>query len=156
MSDFPQYGSCECQSIRYEIIAEPLFIHVCHCTRCQKRTGSAFNITVLVFVNDFALIEGKPDHFLTTTDSGAELSTYTCSSCRDNLYHTHPGYTGIVMPTGGTLDDRSWVQPKAHIYTESKQPWVQLPDGIPTFSEMYKLEDVWPKESIAKLSDTSV
>ena len=35
-------GGCSCDQIRYELLAEPMFTHCCHCHLCQQITGSAF------------------------------------------------------------------------------------------------------------------
>ncbi len=56
------------------------------------------------------------------------------------------------MPTGGTLDDTSWLDPKVHIYVKSKQPWLEISAGDRTFHEMYDLAEVWPKESLERLA----
>ncbi|RLA39524.1 MAG: aldehyde-activating protein [Gammaproteobacteria bacterium] len=154
MTDFTQHGSCNCQSIRYTITDAPLFTHVCHCTKCQKRTGSAFVLNAMVLEDDFALSEGALDSFSTLTDSGAELSAYTCPSCRDVLYYTLPGFQRIIMVAGGTFDDASWLKPDAHIFTRSKQAWVELSDEIPAYREMYELEKAWPQASLAKLAES--
>lgn len=152
MSNFLQYGSCQCQSIRYKITDVPLFTHLCHCTLCQKRTGSAFVLNVMVLEDEFSVTEGVPEGYTTTTDSGAMLSTFACSTCRDNLYHTHPGFQRIIMLAGGTVDDPSWLKPQANIFTKSKQPWVELSGEIPAYPGMYELEEAWPAASLAKLA----
>lgn len=154
MTDFLQHGSYNCQSIRYPITDAPLFTQICHCTVCQKRTGSAFFINVMVFEIDFTLTKGAPERYSSATGSSAELSAFACPSCRDILHYTHPGYQRIIFIQGGTLDDSSWLKPQAHIFTKSKPAWVELSDEIPAYPEMYELEDVWPKESLAKLTES--
>jgi hypothetical protein len=154
MTDFPKHGSCNCQSVQYTITDAPLFTHLCHCTKCQKRTGSAFVLNIMVFVNDIALTSAAPESYTTITDSGSELTTFACSSCRDILYHTHPEFARIVMIAGGTVDDPGWIKPQAHIFVRSKQPWLELSNDIPAYLEMYQLEDTWPQASLAKLAET--
>ena len=50
----------------------------------------------------------------------------------------------------GTLDDPDLLPPDVHIFTASKQPWVVLPEGTPTFAEYYERESLWPAESLAR------
>lgn len=50
----------------------------------------------------------------------------------------------------GTLDNPSKVEPDVHIYTDSKLPWVRLPEGARSFGEYYEIEEVWPKESLER------
>ena len=38
----PLSGGCQCGGVRYEIKAKPLTVYVCHCTECQRQSGSAF------------------------------------------------------------------------------------------------------------------
>lgn len=47
----------------------------------------------------------------------------------------------------GTLDEPDALQPDVHIYTSSKQPWVQLPAGAKAFPEYYKPAELWPQDS---------
>ena len=154
MTDYPQRGSCQCQSIRYTITDAPLFTHLCHCTKCQKRTGSAFVLNAMVLEDDFSITEGAPECYSAIRDSGAEFLTFGCPSCRNNLYSTHTGFHRIIMISGGTLDDPSWLKPQAQIFTNNKQAWLELSDDIPAYPEMYELEDTWPEASLAKLAET--
>jgi hypothetical protein len=108
----------------------------------------------MVLEDEFVITEGVPEGYTTATDSGAELSTFACPSCRDNLYYTHPGFQRIIMIAGGTVNDPSWLKPQANIFTKSKQPWVELSKQIPSYLEMYELEEAWPKESLAKLVES--
>ena len=51
----------------------------------------------------------------------------------------------------GTLDDPDGLAPDIHIYTDSKQPWVVLPEGVPAVPEYYSLKEYWPKASLERL-----
>ncbi len=35
-------GGCQCGNIRYEVVGTPKQLVVCHCTDCQRQSGSAF------------------------------------------------------------------------------------------------------------------
>jgi hypothetical protein len=131
-----------------------LFTQICHCTLCQKRTGSAFFLNIMVFEGDFALIKGATDNYSTLTGNGLDLLTFACPSCHKVVYHTHPEYQRIIMIAGGTVNDASWLKPQAHIYTNSKQAWVELSDDIPAYREMYELEEAWPPASLVKLTES--
>ena len=44
----------------------------------------------------------------------------------------------------------SLVSADIHIFTSSKQPWVQLRSDIPSVAEYYERESYWPPESLAR------
>ena len=150
---YRQTGGCICNMVRYEISGPPLFTHVCHCKTCQKLTGSAFWITMVTLKKDFKFTAGSADTMYVPLDSGAKLETGFCPKCGTRLYGIHENYPHVMVPAVGTLDDTSCVSPQAHIYTRSKQSWINLPDNIPSYSEKYDINELWPKESIERLNE---
>lgn len=64
------YGGCACGQVRYQINDDPLFTHACHCEDCQRRTGSAFVVHLVVAENDFE-IDGITRRVTLPTGSGA-------------------------------------------------------------------------------------
>ncbi len=58
---------------------------------------------------------------------------------------------GIRFVRVGTLDNPDLLPPDIHIFTESKQPWVELPRNIPAVPEYYDLKAYWPKASLERL-----
>jgi len=53
-------GGCACGAVRYRLTSEPLFVHCCHCLNCQRQTGSAFVINVLIEADRVELLAGDP------------------------------------------------------------------------------------------------
>ena len=125
----PQTGGCQCGKLRYEITQAPHMICTCHCTKCQRFTGSAFSIAMLVDVPAFHLT-GEPRALLNTADSGRSVSRWVCPECGSWICSAGPGIKTSPFRTvrAGTLDDTSWLRPTAHFWTRSKQPWVVLPN----------------------------
>ncbi|MDZ4095973.1 MAG: GFA family protein, partial [Paracoccaceae bacterium] len=41
-------GHCTCGAIRYCLTEPPLFVHACHCTWCQRETGTAFAVNAMI------------------------------------------------------------------------------------------------------------
>ena len=64
---FPLIGGCQCAAMRYEIAEAPLRSYICHCTDCQRITGSAFSLAIVVSDKEF---RADPPHF----PSGAVLN----------------------------------------------------------------------------------
>jgi hypothetical protein len=53
-------GGCTCGAVRYRLKARPLFVHCCHCTWCQRETGSAFAVNAFIEASQVELLNGKP------------------------------------------------------------------------------------------------
>jgi hypothetical protein len=143
-------GGCACGEVRYRLASEPLFVHCCHCLNCQRQTGSAFVINVLIETSRVELLAGEPRPVDVARDDGSTQQVFRCPTCQVAVYsrYTHPG---IRFVRAGTLDDPSAVAPDVHIYTRSKVPWVTLPESVPAFDVYYDTRSLWPKPSLERL-----
>ncbi|MEM7255333.1 MAG: GFA family protein [Pseudomonadota bacterium] len=146
-------GGCACGAVRYQISQPPLFSHACHCTDCQRTTGSAFVINLVVVQTDLA-VEGDMRAASLPTDSGTGYDLHFCSACATVLwcqygFHQVP----IVAVRAGTLDDTSAIRPAAHIFVRSKQPWVRLDSNVPAFDEGYDRTKAWPAASLERYAN---
>jgi hypothetical protein len=128
-------GGCRCGQVRYSANAEPAFTGVCHCTSCQKETGSAFNI-VIALPQAALAIQGSPKTYTTKGDSGKSVVAKFCSNCGSTLLSEPELMPGMSIVRAGTLDDTSWLKPAMEIYCDSKQSWVQLGGGLQSFPKM--------------------
>ncbi len=123
MSDSIQ-GGCLCGSVRYESTAELGAAFVCHCTDCQKQTGSAFSVIVGVPAESFEISGDSVGVFDTTGDkSGKAVHRYFCNQCGSPLYSVAEVAPDSVFIKAGTLDDTSGINPENHVWTESAQDW---------------------------------
>lgn len=123
-------GGCGCGAVRYRIEGDPVALAVCHCTECQKQSGSAFGMSLIVKRESFT-VAGEPRVFRRIADSGNPTDCYFCATCGIRVYHAPQGMPGTYNVKPGTLDDRSWLQPVVQVWTKSRQPWLMLPKGIP-------------------------
>ena len=143
-------GRCSCGAVRYRLTSDPLFVNCCHCLDCQRLTGSAFVINLLIEADRVELLAGEPHAVAVPRDAGKDQVVWRCPSCQVAVFSNY-GSPSIRFVRGGTLDDPSPVQPDAHIYTRSKVPWVALPDSVPAFDTFYELDEVWPAASLERL-----
>lgn len=122
-------GSCLCGNVTYSCDAEPVATAVCHCTDCQKQSGTAFSIIVAV-PRDALRIEGESLSTFTTvgTDTGKEVARQFCRECGSPVVSLGEAMPQVAFIKAGTLDDTSWLDPQMHIWSDSAQPWVAL-DG---------------------------
>ena len=143
-------GGCACGEVRYRLTSEPLFVHCCHCLNCQRQTGSAFVVNLLIETDRVELLTGEPE--LVPVPRGAKTQKiWRCPSCQIAVYsqYTTPR---LRFVRGGTLDDPSSIAPDVHIYTRSKLPWLELPESVPAFRTYYDTEKLWPAASLERLA----
>lgn len=125
-------GGCQCGAIRYEITGGPHKVMACYCTDCQKQSGSAFGMTLVVSEEDFKLTKGELKTFSSQSEAGREKLGTFCPECGSRIYHKLEARKGMLSLKPGTLDDTSALKPDMHIWTVQKQPWVVIPDGVET------------------------
>lgn len=146
-------GGCTCGAIRYHLLDTPLFINACHCSHCQRSTGSAFMLSLVIERDQLELTLGQPQLYDFTGGSGAHYDLHFCAGCGTPLWGCGQGpAAAIAFVRAGTLDDTAELRPGAHIYTRSKQAWLELPADIPQFETLYEREQVWPETSLARLA----
>lgn len=122
----PLRGGCFCGALRYELSAPPLMIYNCHCTNCQKITGSAFTVAATVPENALTFTQGVPKRILWKADSGTERFGLFCGDCGSRIANGQTPTSGLLSLRAGSFDDTSWVEPVGDIWTKSAQPWVPL------------------------------
>jgi hypothetical protein len=144
-------GGCACGAVRYRLTSEPLFVHCCHCLNCQRQTGSAFVINILIETDRVELLAGEPQR-VDVPRGTKKQKIWRCPSCQTAVYsqYTSPR---VRFVRAGTLDDPSAVAPDVHIYTRSKLSWVTLPDDVPAFTTFYDVKKLWPAVSLKRLTE---
>lgn len=148
---YPLDGGCDCRGVRYRLLTAPLFVHCCHCTWCQRETGSAFALNAMIESDRVELLAGQIELVDTPSNSGKGQKIARCPTCRIALWSHYPGGGAAVrFVRVGTLDEAWRIQPDIHIFTSTKQPWVMLSPDTPVVPEFYDLDRYWPPESLAR------
>jgi hypothetical protein len=143
-------GGCSCRAVRYRLTSRPMIVHGCHCSWCQRETGSAF-ATNAVIEADRVVVQGAFELVDTPSASGKGQKIARCPACRIALWsHYAGGGAAVRFVRVGTLDEPGRLPPDAHIFTSTKQPWVVLPPGARVFAEYYNPKEVWPAEMQAR------
>ena len=143
-------GGCACGAVRYRLTADPLFVHCCHCSNCQRQTGSAFVVNLLIEADRVEVLAGDPQPVDVPRDDGSTQRIFRCPTCHVAVFSEY-GRPEVRFVRAGTLDDPTSVTPDAHIYTRSKVGWVALPDSVPAFEVFYDIDKVWPAASLERL-----
>ena len=128
----PYHGGCLCGIIRYRVADEPLTLYVCHCTDCQRRTGSAYALSMVVLKSALELLQGDPRAYAVTS-GGVQRRGKFCAECSTRLWGEPLKFPQVVVVQPGTLDDTTWLHPIGHIWTRSAQPWVSIPKDTVNF-----------------------
>jgi hypothetical protein len=153
VKDSTHEGGCTCGKVRYGVEAAPMIVHACHCRWCQRETGSAFVINALVEASHVPLLQGDVELIDTPSASGRGQKIARCPRCRVALWsHYSGGGPALCFIRVGTLDNPDAFPPDVHIYTASKQRWLNLPEGARAFAEFYDVPAVWPAESLARMA----
>jgi len=148
---YPIEGGCTCRSVRYRMTGKPLFVHCCHCTWCQRETGTAFALNAMIEADRVELLQGEVEAVNTPSNSGKGQKISRCPECRIALWSNYSGAGDAVhFVRVGTLDEPGRFPPDIHIFTSTKQPWVVLPQSTPAVPEYYKSSEYWPKESLER------
>ena len=126
-----------------------MFVHCCHCLNCQRQTGSAFVINLLIEADRVEVV-GEPRAVDVLRDDGSKQRIYRCPECEIAVFSEYGG-PAVKFVRAGTLDDPSTVSPDVHIYTRSKLPWVRLPEAVPAVELYYDRHELWPAASLERL-----
>jgi hypothetical protein len=146
-------GCCSCGSIRFRMKRAPIFVHCCHCSFCQRETGTSFALNALVETSEIELLQGELEQFELETRSGKGQTVSRCPACHIAVWSQY-GAAGEVLSfvRVGTLDKAGEIAPSIHIYTSTKQPWLSLSDEVSAVPGYYKAKEEWPPESMERVA----
>ncbi|MFL5973414.1 MAG: GFA family protein [Gaiellaceae bacterium] len=150
MTSVAREGGCACGAVRYRLTSDPLFTHCCHCLNCQRQTGSAFVINLLIEADRVELLSGAPQAVDAPRDDGSKQRISRCPTCQVAVYSDY-GRPEVLFVRAGTLDQPGSVTPDVHIFTKSKLSWVTLPESVPAFEVYYDRKVLWPASSLERL-----
>lgn len=144
-------GGCACRALSYRLLSAPLIVHACHCTQCRRLTGAAFAVNALIESDRLEVLAGEARPVPVLGASGKPQSIFRCPACQIALWSHYPGGgTKLAFVRVGTLDEPERLPPDIHIYTSTRLPWLQLPEGARAVPEYYSAEEIWPADSLAR------
>lgn len=125
------HGSCHCGAVRYEAEVDPDKVTICHCTDCQKLTGSAYRVSVGVAREQFNLLAGEPKTYVKTADSGAKRAQVFCGHCGSPMWVHAVGDDSKLGLRVGNIDERAQLAPRKQIWCRSALGWAQDIAALP-------------------------
>jgi hypothetical protein len=126
----PYTGQCLCGAVRYRVNDEPLTYYACHCADCQRRTGSAFGLSLIVKRSAVELLQGEPVPYSADLHDGRNKSGRMCASCGTRVWGEPRKNNAVLVVQPGTLDPGHGLVPVAHQWLREAQPWMVLPEGV--------------------------
>ena len=134
MADHPLTGGCLCGGVRYELTAPPLSAGYCHCTRCQRRTGTAASAQARVARGSLRITAGEELVRAFEPDDG--FSKHFCSACGSALWSRSPHDPEVISVRLGAFDGDPGIRPAYRQFVAYSAPWEPLPDdGLPRYPE---------------------
>ena len=128
-------GGCNCGAIRYKIEGNPVVVAQCHCKNCQRQSGSAFSVNLMVPVAGVTTTGELNTYEDRDTRSGNPVYRRFCGKCGSPIFSDLAEGNGMTIVKVGTLDDPAPFAPVVSVWTSTKMPWVDLPEGQRSFPE---------------------
>ena len=131
----PLTGGCLCGGVRFEVTHAPLVALYCHCTRCQRRTGTAASANARIAPGSLRITAGE--ELVSTYDAGeGAFKKAFCSACGSALWAQHPEKPDIRSVRLGAFDTDPGIRPSFRQFVAYAAPWEPIPnDGLTRYPE---------------------
>jgi hypothetical protein len=127
-------GGCGCGAVRFEVAGPLESASYCHCTRCQRRSGTAASANARLRPGSFRIVQGEDELRSWAPEGGSEK--IFCGRCGSALFSRPPGDAAIGWVRLGAFDTDPGIRPRWHQYVDYAAPWEPLPeDGLPRYPE---------------------
>ncbi len=134
MPDLPLTGGCLCGGVRFEITEPLASAGYCHCTRCQRRTGTAAAISARIAPGSLRVTSGE--ELLRSFDPPDGFSKIFCTACGSALWSQSPDDPEVKGVRLGAFDGDPGIRPQYHQYVAYAAVWEPIPDdGLPRYPE---------------------
>ena len=122
-------GKCLCGAVTFETSGDPIATAVCHCDHCQRQSGGAFSVNVVMHESQLK-INGELRTYEERGENNDDVYVRRkfCPTCGSPVVSELAKTAGVLAVKAGLLDDRSGVKPTVEVWCVDRQPWVSLPD----------------------------
>jgi hypothetical protein len=123
-------GGCLCGAIRFELDERPTLAGYCHCTRCQRRTGTASSAQARIDASSFTLVRGEESLGAWRHPDGGFEKCF-CRICGSHLFSRDPDGSGQMSIRMSAFDEDPGVRPQWRTFVAYAAPWEPIPeDGL--------------------------
>jgi hypothetical protein len=134
VSELPFTGGCLCGAVRFEVTEPLVSSGYCHCTRCQRRTGTAASPGARIAPGSLRVLAGAEHIKAYEPDDG--FAKVFCSACGSALWSQSQEDPEVVSIRLGALDDDPGIRPTYRQFVAYAAPWEPIPDdGLERFPE---------------------
>ena len=134
--NLPMNGACRCGRVRIRISAPPMLTMACHCTGCQRMSGSAYSLSAAIPTAGFAVTEGEPVVAGATPEAGHHF----CPDCMTWMFTRPQGIDFFVNVRPTMLEDTGWFSPFIETFTSEKLEWATTPT-VHNYDKFPPMED---------------
>lgn len=127
-------GSCLCGAVRFEVSQPFTAFRYCHCSRCQKASGSAHAANAFVPENQFRWLAGESMIKRFDLPGAQRFSVWFCPQCGSRVPHKVRSRSDMLIPAG-LLDQAPAQRPDSSIFWGSRASWYLPPQEMPCFEQ---------------------
>ena len=132
MPDLPLTGGCNCGAVRYEVTEPLVRASYCHCTRCQRRTGTAASAQGHPATGSFHIVAGEDVLRMWQPPGGGEK--WFCGECGSAMFGRNPSHPESIGIRLGTFDADPGIRPSVRQFVADAALWERIPDdGLPRY-----------------------
>jgi hypothetical protein len=136
-------GGCVCGAVRFTATGDPLRVTICHCTWCQRRTGTAFGTEVVFGQGQVAISGDTIGRYRHLSDeSGRWLDVEFCRVCGTNLGFTLEAAPDLRTLPAGAFDEPGWVNAESiqtrHVFLRSRRGWSDLSPMVEQYERHFR------------------
>jgi hypothetical protein len=124
--DAPLQGGCLCGAVRVQLTAPFLSAGYCHCTHCQRRTGTGSSANGRISRDGFTLLTGRER--LRSFKPPEGVPKLFCATCGSALFSGDPFSDPEVAVRLGTLDRDPGIRPQYRQFVDSAASWEPVPE----------------------------
>lgn len=129
-------GGCLCGRVRFRTTEAPLRTLACHCTFCQRVTGSAYFAESMFPMHAVRFNAAPMSTYEHRSDNSHQrVFVHFCPNCGSTVSLTFERWPEIRGIARGCYDDPNAVSLSSHIWTRSAQAGTALPAGVDCFAK---------------------
>lgn len=120
--------------MRFEVTEPLVSASYCHCTRCQRRTGTAASAQARVAPGSLRIVAGA-EHVRDWRPPDGFVKCF-CDVCGGHLWSRHRDDPDVISVRLGAFDGDPGIRPQCRQFVAYAAAWEPIPeDGLPRYPE---------------------